>query len=151
MGAGSLHRGDNGPMSGLSPLALPGAVVIGGGPAGLIAAEILRQAGVEVDLCGYRARMAAGPAALAVESGYRLHPVTLRHERVGREWGMVIMVHDAVDVPGSGAPGAVQQVTQSCADAFGAAITEHTSDWHMMQRVFVDDLDADTDARRRVA
>ncbi|WP_058834516.1 TIGR03862 family flavoprotein [Luteimonas abyssi] len=37
-------------MSGLSPLALPGAAVIGGGPAGLIAAEILRGAGVEVDL-----------------------------------------------------------------------------------------------------
>ena len=39
-------------------------------------------------------------------------------------------------------PDAVQQVTQSCADAFGRAIVEHTQDWHMMQRVFVEDLNA---------
>ena len=32
-------------------------------------------------------------------------------------------------------------MTQACADALGAAIREHPQDWHMMQRVFVDDLD----------
>lgn len=117
----------------------------------LLADRDLSATGVEVQLCGHAVRMAAGPAALAVESGYRLHPVTLRHERVGRDWGMVITIHDAVDVPPAGTPGAVQQVTQSCAGAFGAAISEHTQDWHMMQRVFVDDLDAGTDDRRTAA
>jgi KDO2-lipid IV(A) lauroyltransferase len=34
-------------------------------------------------------------------------------------------------------------MTQSCADVLGAAITAHTSDWHMLQRVFLDDLDRD--------
>lgn len=113
----------------------------------LLSDRDLSATGVEVDLCGHPARMAAGPAALAVESGHRLHPVTLRHERVGREWGMVITIHDAVPTPPAGTPGAVEQVTQACADAFGAAITAHTEDWHMMQRVFVDDLDADRLAR----
>ena len=117
----------------------------------LLSDRDLSATGAEVDLCGHPARMAAGPAALALESGYRLHPVTLRHERVGREWGMVITIHDAVAMPGTGTPRAVEQVTQSCADAFGAAITEHTADWHMMQRVFVDDLDADRLARARDA
>lgn len=109
----------------------------------LLADRDLSATGVEVDLCGHPARMAAGPAALALESGYRLHPVTLRHERVGREWGMVITIHDAVATPPPGSPRAVEQVTQACADAFGRAITQHTQDWHMMQRVFVDDLDVD--------
>lgn len=107
----------------------------------LLADRDLSATGVEVDLCGHRARMAAGPAGLAVESGHRLHPVTLRHERVGRRWGMVITVHDAVEVPAAGTPGAVQQVTQACADAFGRAVAEYPQDWHMMQRVFVEDLD----------
>ena len=33
-----------------SPIALPGLAIIGGGPAGLMAAEVARAAGVEVDL-----------------------------------------------------------------------------------------------------
>lgn len=113
----------------------------------LLADRDLSATGIEVDLCGHPARVAAGPAALAVESGYTLYPVTLRHERVGREWGMVITIHDAVGTPSAGTPDAVEQVTQSCADALGAAITDHTQDWHMMQRVFVDDLDVDRLAR----
>ena len=113
----------------------------------LLADRDLSATGVEVDLCGHPARMAAGPAALAVESGYRLFPVTLRHERVGREWGMVITVHDDVATPSAGTAQAVQQVTQACADAFGAAVTAHTEDWHMMQRVFVEDLDLERLAR----
>ena len=32
-------------------------------------------------------------------------------------------------------------MTQACADVLGGTIREHTQDWHMMQRVFVDDLD----------
>lgn len=117
----------------------------------LLSDRDLSATGVEVDLCGHAARVAAGPAALAVESGHRLHPVTLRHERVGREWGMVITIHDAVETPPPGTPGAVQAVTQACADAFGEAITAHTEDWHMMQRVFVDDLDEERLARAREA
>ena len=117
----------------------------------LLADRDLTANGVEVDLCGHPARMAAGPAALAVESGYRLYPVTLRHERVGREWGMVITIHEAVEVPPAGTPRAIERVTQSCADAFGTAIVAYTQDWHMMQRVFVADLDADRDASRRAA
>src|SRR5699024_6627462 len=68
----------------------------------LLADRDLSATGVEVDLCGHPARMAAGPAALAVESGYLLFPVTLRHERVGRAWGMVIDAHDDVATPAAG-------------------------------------------------
>ena len=32
-------------------------------------------------------------------------------------------------------------MVQGCADVLGAAITAHTSEWHMLQRIFVEDLD----------
>ena len=42
-------------------------------------------------------------------------------------------------------------MTQECADVLGAAVREHTADWHMLQRVFVDDLDTSRfDARETV-
>ena len=37
---------------------------------------------VEVDLCGHPARMAAGPAALALATGAALFPVTIHYERL---------------------------------------------------------------------
>ena len=39
-------------------------------------------------------------------------------------------------------------MTQQCADALGSAIVAHTADWHMLQRVFVDDLDPRPPQRR---
>ena len=38
---------------------------------------------------------------------------------------------------------------QQCADHVAVAIREHTSSWHMLQRVFVDDLDAPAASSRR--
>jgi KDO2-lipid IV(A) lauroyltransferase len=32
-------------------------------------------------------------------------------------------------------------MTQRCADALGTTIREHTQDWHMLQRVFLEDLE----------
>ena len=47
----------------------------------------------------------------------------------------------------------VQVMVQACADLLGDAITRHTEDWHMLQRIFVDDLDDrgpdDPPSRRR--
>ena len=42
-----------------------------------------------------------------------------------------------------------EQSTQACADVMGAAIREHTQDWHMMQKVFVKDLDLERLERAR--
>ena len=112
----------------------------------LLADRDLTRRGLEVDFCGHRARMAAGPAALALAERRPLVPVSIRHERrpdLGRgAWGIVITFHAAVPVPESGpTQERVRAMTQSCADVLGAAIREHTADWHMLQRVFVDDLD----------
>ena len=118
----------------------------GGAFVALLADRDLTQGGVEVDLCGQPARMAVGPAALAVSTGAALHPVSVLYEPAtglpgGRRHRVVIRFHDRVPVPASGTTREkVQQMTQACADVIGAAIREHTQDWHMMQRVFVDDL-----------
>ena len=118
----------------------------GGALVALLADRDLTQGGVEVDLCGLPARMAVGPAALAVSTGAALHPVSVLYEPAtglpgGRRHRVVVRFHDRVPVPASGTTrDKVQQMTQACADVIGAAIREHTQDWHMMQRVFVDDL-----------
>jgi KDO2-lipid IV(A) lauroyltransferase len=89
--------------------------------------------------------MAAGPAALSLATGAALHPVSIHYEPVeGSSWRhrVVITFHDRVERPGGGTTRAkAQAMTQRCADALGSAIRAHTEDWHMLQRVFVDDLD----------
>ena len=118
----------------------------------LLADRDLTSRGVEVDLCGHRTSMAAGPAALSLASGTALFPVSIRHERRGSGWGIVVTFHPPVEVPTAGATREkVVAMTQQCADALGAVVREHTADWHMLQRVFVDDLDPARLARQEVA
>ena len=110
----------------------------------LLADRDLSASGIEVDLAGHRARVAAGPASLAVETGLALFPVTLRHVRRGRaRWGMDITIHPAITPPTAGTKRErITAATQQCADALGEALVAHPQDWHMMQRVFLADLDA---------
>ncbi|MFQ6170702.1 phosphatidylinositol mannoside acyltransferase [Oryzobacter sp. R7] len=108
----------------------------------LLADRDLTAKGVVVDFCGHPARMAPGPALLALTEDRPLHPVSIRHERRGTGWGIVITFHPAVDVPPPGPTRErVTAMTQQCADVLGAAVLEHPADWHMLQRVFLADLD----------
>lgn len=114
----------------------------------LLADRDLSRDGVEVDFCGEPARMAAGPAALALAGRRPLHPVSIRHERRGSGWGIVITFHEPVAVPASGTTREkVAAMTQACADALGGTVRTHTADWHMLQAVFTKDLDLERLAR----
>jgi lauroyl/myristoyl acyltransferase len=109
----------------------------------LLADRDLTEGGAEVDFCGHRARMAVGPAALAVTTGAALHPVSVHYERAatGRGYDVVVTFHERVTVPEAGTTREkVIAMTQACADVLSRAVREHTEDWHMMQRVFADDL-----------
>jgi KDO2-lipid IV(A) lauroyltransferase len=109
----------------------------------LLADRDLTNGGIEVDFCGQRARMAVGPAALAVNTGAALHPCMIHYEPQphGRGWRIVVTFHDAVAVPTHGTSREkIQVMTQACADVLTGAVREHTQDWHMMQRVFTKDL-----------
>ena len=108
----------------------------------LLADRDLTGGGLTVDFCGHPARMAPGPAALALTTRSALHPVSIRHEqRAGGGWGIVITFHEEIAPPTTGTTREKTQVmTQECARVLGEAITRHTQDWHMLQRVFVADL-----------
>jgi lauroyl/myristoyl acyltransferase len=109
----------------------------------LLADRDLTHGGVEVDFCDQRARMAVGPAALAVNTGAALFPCMIHYEPLpqGHGWRTVVTFHDAVAQPASGTSREkIQVMTQACADVLTDTVREHTQDWHMMQRVFSRDL-----------
>jgi lauroyl/myristoyl acyltransferase len=109
----------------------------------LLADRDLTNGGIEVDFCGHRARMAVGPAALAVNTGAALYPCMIHYEPQpqGHGWRSVVTFHDAIPAPVQGTTrDKIQVMTQACADVLTKAVREHTQDWHMMQRVFSSDL-----------
>lgn len=115
----------------------------------LLSDRDLGASGVEVSFAGHPARVAAGPAALSVTTGAALYAVTMRHERItgerrrvaGGPWGIVITFTRVTvpdDLPRNER---VQALTQGWVDVLAADIAEHPEHWHMLQRVFVADLD----------
>jgi len=110
----------------------------------LLADRDLTNGGIEVDFCGQRARMAVGPAALALNTDAALYPCIVHYEPnpQGYGWRTVVTFHDAVSKPADGTSREkIQAMTQACADVLGEAVRERTQDWHMMQRVFTKDLE----------
>lgn len=111
----------------------------------------LTSSGVEVDMFGEPARVAPGPAALALAAGVPLFPATLHYEpappgspaaAAGARWRQVVRFHPQVAVPADGDRAQrVRAMTQDCVDALAAGVRAHPEDWHMMQRVFTADLD----------
>jgi phosphatidylinositol dimannoside acyltransferase len=105
----------------------------------MLADRDLSDTGVEVDFFGEKALMAAGSAVLAVRTGAALTPASCWF--VG-DTGWGIRVHDEIPVPEQGNPKEkVTVMLQQLAVVFEQAIKEHPEDWHMLQRVFVADLD----------
>src|SRR5262249_21859975 len=109
-----------------------------GGLVCLLADGDISGGGIEVDFFGEKAHMMAGPAALAVQTGAALMPVTLWFE--GPLWHADI--HEEIPVPEAGARREkVAAMTQQVARVFETGIAAHPQDWHMLQRVFTADLD----------
>ncbi|MBL1096528.1 phosphatidylinositol mannoside acyltransferase [Streptomyces coffeae] len=110
-----------------------------GGLVCLVADRDLSASGVEVEFFGERAKMPAGPARLAAQTGALLLPVTLWYDTTPVMRGRV---HPPVEVPASGTRDEqVAAMTQEVADAFAAGIAEHPEDWHMLQRLWLADLE----------
>jgi len=105
----------------------------------LVCDRDLTSHGAEVKFFGEPARIAAGPAALAVQTGAALMPVALWFD--GGGWGA--RIYPEIPVPAEGDQRQkIQSMSQQLADALEDGIAEHPADWHMLQRVFVADLDA---------
>ncbi|MCO6697957.1 MULTISPECIES: phosphatidylinositol mannoside acyltransferase [Streptomyces] len=110
-----------------------------GGLVCLVADRDLSASGVEVTFFGDTARMPAGPAILAQQTGALLLPVTLWFDATPVMKGRV---HPPVEVPETGARAEkTSLMTQALADAFAEGIADHPEDWHMLQRLWLADLE----------
>jgi len=118
----------------------------------LLADRDLTAKGIEVDLAGRRARVAAGPAALAVAAQATLMTTVISYERLrgarrraaGTPWGIHIEFGTAL-VAGAGLSRneQVRALTEQWVTELLDGIRRHPQDWHMLQKVFVEDLDPD--------
>ena len=94
--------------------------------------------GVEVKFFGDTAKMMAGPAALAVQTGAALIPAVLWF----RDSGLGVHVGAEIEPPAEGSrTQKVAAMMQEMATFFEQGIREHPYDWLMLQKVFVSDLD----------
>lgn len=104
----------------------------------LLADRDLSARGVEVTFFGGRTRMPAGPALLALRTGAPLYVTTM--------WFEPDRAHGALDGPvplpdPSAGPldVRVRLLTQQIADRLAVGIARHPQDWHMMQRLWLDE------------
>ncbi|MFE4372916.1 phosphatidylinositol mannoside acyltransferase [Streptomyces sp. NPDC056835] len=110
-----------------------------GGLVCLVADRDLSSSGIEVDFFGDAARMPAGPALLAQQTGALLMPAALWFDDSTVMRGRV---YPAIEVPETGSRAEKTSVmTQAMADAFADGIAEHPEDWHMLQRLWLKDLE----------
>jgi phosphatidylinositol dimannoside acyltransferase len=116
-----------------------------GGFVPLLADRDLSAKGVPVTFFGEATRFPAGPAALAVDTGAALLPVALSWQpdgsggRGGHNVGEVLA---EVVPPATGERDErIRVATQAVATALEGAIRAHPEDWHMLQRLWLADLD----------
>ncbi|MGE5829162.1 MAG: phosphatidylinositol mannoside acyltransferase [Micromonosporaceae bacterium] len=113
----------------------------------LLADRDLSARGVEVTFFGGRTRMPAGPALLALRTGAPLYVVSLWYEGdfpcgyVGGPLPVPGPETGTLDIR-------VRVLTQSIADALGEGIAKHPADWHMLQKLWLDDRAPGDDAGR---
>jgi phosphatidylinositol dimannoside acyltransferase len=117
-----------------------------GGVLCLLGDRDLTTSGIEVDFFGASARMPAGPAALAHDTGAVLLPVTLSNPT---RWRWSLFIHEQVPVPLDGDRAAkVHVMTQQVAQVFEQGIGKYPQDWHMLQRIWSADLGPDRRMQR---
>ncbi|HEV2344572.1 MAG TPA: phosphatidylinositol mannoside acyltransferase [Actinocrinis sp.] len=109
-----------------------------GGLVCLVAERDLTDRGVPVRFFGETTKLPAGPAALAVATGAVFLPVTLHSEPTHQR----AVIYPEIPVPEEGTrEEKVAALCQSLADVFEKGIAEHPADWHMLQKLWLSDLD----------
>jgi lauroyl/myristoyl acyltransferase len=113
----------------------------------LLADRDLSRHGVQVEFFGEQAKMPIGPAAISLLTGAPLLATALYYEGPRAH----VHVYPEVARPGGDWTGAdrfqedfiaaAQQLTQSMADQLAQGIARYPEHWHMLQPVFLADLD----------
>ncbi|NUS74201.1 MAG: phosphatidylinositol mannoside acyltransferase [Corynebacteriales bacterium] len=108
-----------------------------GGVVVLLADRDLSTRGVEVKFFGDRTKMAPGPAVLALRTGAPLLTVDLWYENESHA-----RIRGPLPVPDESLSFGerVSTISQHIADNFAEGIAAHPADWHMLQRLWLDDL-----------
>jgi phosphatidylinositol dimannoside acyltransferase len=102
----------------------------------LVADRDMSRNGIEVNFLGGIAKMPAGPAILAIKTGSPLVTAFIRY----LDKGIEITFDETIKLPISGSEDEqVRIVTQSMADNFAKRIKDSLVDWHMLQRIWVDE------------
>lgn len=124
----------------------------------------LSASGVEVNLAGHPVRVAVGAALLAQRTGEPMYPATIinqriadddRAKRAGTRNGIVCIIGDPIypnvsrDAEARVREADIIRMNQEWLDQVEPILTEHLTDWHMLQKVFVEDLDPERLARAR--
>jgi lauroyl/myristoyl acyltransferase len=102
----------------------------------LLADRDLSARGIEVRFFGGRTRMPAGPAILALRTGAPLYAAHLWFTRTKTMGGI-----RRIELPGPDEGSLdvrVRITTQRLAEAFERGIAEHPQDWHMLQKLWLD-------------
>jgi KDO2-lipid IV(A) lauroyltransferase len=106
-----------------------------GGLVALVADRDLSRSGVNVDFCNFPSRMPIGPAILSIQTGAPLITAFVSYE----PRGIRIVFQKPIEVPTEGTQAEkATAMIQETADRFADHIREKTSDWHMLQRIWID-------------
>lgn len=101
----------------------------------LVADRDLSKSGVDVTFFGSPARMPAGPAVLSIQTGAPLLTAFVRY----LDHGIEITFEPAIEVPKSGTTSSkVATMIQESADRLASHLQNHVTDWHMLQRIWID-------------
>ena len=102
----------------------------------LVADRDMSRNGIEVNFLGGIAKMPAGPAILAIKTGSPLVTAYIRY----LDKGIEITFDETIKLPVTGSEeDQIKIVTQSMADNFARRIKDSPVDWHMLQRIWVDE------------
>jgi len=102
----------------------------------LIADRDMSRSGIEVEFLGGVAKMPQGPAILSLKTGAPLITAYIDYLPSGIE----IFFDETIAIPTSGSETEkIKKMTQSIADNFAHRIEKNPVDWHMLQRIWIDE------------
>jgi KDO2-lipid IV(A) lauroyltransferase len=105
----------------------------------LLADRDLSARGVEVTFFSGRTRMPAGPALLAVRTGAPIFVIHSWYDEHMQPYGVCEGPLALPDADSGNLEQRVRAITQLVADKLGEGIAKHPADWHMLQKLWLDD------------
>lgn len=100
----------------------------------LVADRDLSANGIEVKFFNGIAKMPAGPAVLSLQTGAALIPAHVSYNKTG----ITVRFHPPLSTQATERDEQVRDLTQQMADVFAQGIGSHPEDWHMLQRIWID-------------